>query len=184
MTLQHYVQEKLNLPDSLFDTVGGGEGWADFRDQLDEVANNDSLHSRQLRQAIDIIDNENDLNLRERKLRRLNGGRTWKYIKENTLRDQRNSGYIRVFFDVVPDVNAQIINDASDLLHSDCSDCWHEALSMLQEVRYDERAQNALGVALWLCDRHDEALECWRKAAAAGNADAAENLRRLENAVR
>ena len=184
LTLQHYVQEKLNLPDSLFDTVGGGEGWADFRDQLDEVANNDSLHSRQLRQAIDIIDNENDLNLRERKLRRLNGGRTWKYIKENTLRDQRNSGYIRVFFDVVPDVNAQIINDASDLLHSDCSDCWHEALSMLQEVSYDERAQNALGVALWLCDRHDEALECWRKAAAAGNADAAENLRNLEKAVK
>ena len=184
LTLQKYVQEKLSLPDSLFDTVGGGEAWADFRDQLDEAANSDSLQSRQLRRAINIIDNESDLSMREYKLRRLNGGRTWQYITHNILRDQRNSGYIRVFFDVVPDVNAQTINDASDLLHSDCPDCWHDALSMLQEVSYDERAQNALGVALWLCDRHDEALECWRKAAAAGNADAAENLRNLEKAVR
>ena len=184
LTLQHYVQDKLNLPDSLFDTVGGGEAWADFRDQLNDAANSDSLYSAQLRKAIDIIDNESNLDVRERKLRRINGGRTWQYIKQNVLRDQRNSGYIRVFFDVVPDVNAQIINDASDMLHSDCPDCWHDALSMLQEISYDERGHNAMGVALWLCGRHDEAIEYWRKAAANGNADAAENLRQLEKTAK
>jgi len=38
-----------------------------------------------------------------------------------------------------------------------------------------------LGVALWLNGQKDEALSCFRKAAANGNKDAQNNLRQLEN---
>ena len=188
LSLQHYVQSQIDIPDSLFDTVGGGEAWAEFRDQLQDAVNGDTALDgfpvEKLREALDIIDNESDPNARERKLKRMNGGKTWKYIKEHILSDQRNSGYIRIYYDYVPDTNAKIINEASELLTTDCSDCYHEALRLLQSVRQDERAQNALGVALWLCGQQEEALDCFRKAAANGNADAINNLNQLEKQIK
>ena len=180
LALQHYIQEQLQIPDSLFNTVGGGEAWAEFRDQLEEMVASQSPQAAELQQAMDIIDQESDLNVRERLLKRMNKGRTWKYIKENILSNQRNSGYIRIYYDYVPDTAAATINEASELLTTDCSDCHHEALRLLLTVRHDERAQNALGLAYWLCGQQDEALDCFRRAAAQGNADAQENLRQLE----
>ena len=102
LALQRYVQEQLQLPDSVFDTVGGGEAWADFRDQLQECAEQESGQTaKELQQALDIIDSERNLNLCEKKLRSLNGGHTWKYIKTNILSEQRNSGYIRIYYENV-----------------------------------------------------------------------------------
>ena len=181
LALQRYVQDRLQIPDSLFDTVGGGEAWAEFRDQLSERVAVQSPHTAELQQALDIIDSESDANVRERKLRRMNGGRTWKYIKDEILSDQRNSGYVRIYYDYVPDKAAATINEASELLTTDCSDCHHEALRLLLTVRNDERAQNALGLAYWLCGQKEEALDCFRRAAANGNADAIENLKQIEN---
>lgn len=88
-----------------------------------------------------------------------------------------------VFVPVVralPDADAKVINEASELLTTDCTDCHHEALRLLLTVRNDERAQNALGTAYWLCGQQQEAIGCFRQAAAHGNADAKENLRQLE----
>lgn len=183
LALQHYVQEQLQIPDSLFDTVGGGEAWAEFRDQLTESVTTEPQHSEELQQALDIIDSESDANVREQKLRRMHGGRTWKFIKERILSDQRNSGYVRIYYDYVPDQAAKVINEASELLTNDCTDCHHEALRLLQTVRDDERALNALGVAYWLCGQQQEAIDCFRRAVANGNADAEENLRKLGEAV-
>ena len=165
--LKQYVQQRVQTPDSLYEAVGGGEAWAEFRDYLAD---------HNLREAIAVIDNEPDLNRREQRLRKLNGGLTWQYIREHILQDQRNSGYVRIFFDYVPDHAAATINRASELLADGHYD---EALAMLNTVRHDERAQNALGVALWQTGRHDEAISCFRRAAAQGNADAQENLRQL-----
>ena len=185
LALQHHVQEQLQIPDSLFDTIGGGEAWAEFRDQLEEcvVTLSQKTITAELKQALDIIDSEGDAIVREQKLRRLNGGRTWKFIKEHILSDQRNSGYIRIYYDYVPDTAAATINEASELLTTDCSDCHHEALRLLLTVRNDERALNALGTAFWLCGQQEEALDCFRRAAANGNADAQENLRQLKKIV-
>jgi outer membrane protein OmpA-like peptidoglycan-associated protein len=184
LALQKYIQQEVTVPDSLFEAVGGGEAWADFRDYLNDLASGPVLDGSSvessLRQALTIIDNEPDAVVREQKLRRMNGGKTWKYIKEHILKDQRNSGYIRIYFDYVPDKAAATINEASELLSTDCGDCHREALRLLQTVRNDERAQNALGVALWLCGQKDGALSCLRRAAANGNADAQRNLRELE----
>ena len=186
LALQHYVQGQLQIPDSLFDTVGGGEAWAEFRAQIEDGIASDSQQERvgELKQILEIIDSESDLNVREQKLRKLNGGKTWQYLRENILNDQRNSGYIRVYYDYVPDKAAKVINEASELLTTDCIDCYHEALQMLLTVRNDERAQNALGTAYWLCGQQQEALECFRRAAENGNTDAQENLRQIERSKR
>ena len=127
-----------------------------------------------------MIDSEPDADRREQRLRQLDHGRTWDYLKEHILKDQRNSGYLRIYYDYVPDTAAAVINRASDLLRTDCDDCHREALHLLQRVSGDERAQNALGTALYLCGREEEALALFRQAAARGNADAQENLQQLE----
>lgn len=182
MSLQHYIQQEVSVPDSLFDTVGGGEAWTEFRDQLNDIVKEGSETQIGLEKVIEIIDQEQDSKVRERRIKQLNKGRTWAYIKEHVLKDQRNSGYIRIYYDYVPDKAAATINEANELLTTDCSDCHHEALRLLLTVRNDERAQNALGVAYWLCGQRDEALTCFRRAAANGNTNAQENLRQLETA--
>ena len=180
LSLQRYIQQEIIVPDSLFETVGGGEAWADFRDQLNDLVQEGSETHVGLEKVIEIIDQEQNVKVRERRIKELDKGRTWAYIKEHILKDQRNSGYIRIYYDYVPDKAAATINEANELLTTDCSDCHYEALRLLLTVRNDERAQNALGVAYWLCGQRDEALECFRRAAANGSANAQENLRQLE----
>ncbi len=180
LALQRYIQQEINIPDSMFETIGGGEAWTEFRDQLSDILAEGGPQTTELSKVVAIIDEEADSRRREQRIKQLNKGRTWAYLKQNVLKDQRNSGYIRIYFDYVPDKAAATINEASELLTTDCGDCHREALRLLQTVRNDERAQNALGVALWLNGHKDEALSCFRRAAANGNKDALNNLQQLE----
>ena len=99
-----------------------------------------------------------------------------RYIKEHLLADQRNSGYIRIYYDYVPDAAAAAINQASQLMQQER---YAEALTLLQGVKNDPRGWNALGVALWHTGDVNGATEYFRRAAQQGNADAKENLRQL-----
>ena len=101
--LKRHVQEILPIGDDQFDMAYGGEGWTDFRDQLEEVIAGGDEKSAELRQVIDIIDNEPNLTRREQKIKKLNSGRTYRYIRDHHLGEQRNSGYLRVYFDFVND---------------------------------------------------------------------------------
>jgi len=185
--LKEYIQQRVSTPDSIYELANGGEAWTELRDQLSDALSGgearqaDDSQAANLRAALDIIDTEQDLTRREQRLRRLNGGKTYAYIRNELLPQQRNSGYLRIYFDRVPDKRAAIINEASELLQSDCGECHAKALQLLQQVADDERAQNALGVALYLNGRHQEALEHFRRAAANGNADARKNLMQIEN---
>lgn len=178
--LKHYVQEQTGAADSLFELNNGGEAWAEFRDQLAEMVEQGSgdaaAHRAELREVLALIDGEADADRREQRLRRMNGGRTWQYIKQSVLADQRNSGYLRIYFDRVPDRQAEQINQAAGLLQQERYD---EALSILNKVREDQRSWNALGVALYMTGRRAEAIGYFQQAAAQGDADARENLRQL-----
>lgn len=169
--LRDYIKKYVNVPDSMFELCNGGEAWNELRDQIADS----NIEGRD--QLLNIIDTEKNPDLRERKMKRLNGGRTYKYLKENVLSDQRNSGYIRVYYDYVPDSAAAVINRASLLLRGER---YAEALEMLRTVENDERAQNALGVALYMTGNKQEALRRFRRAAASGNEDALRNIEQLE----
>jgi len=99
--LKKYIQDRLAVSDDQFEVSYGGEDWADFRDQIEEEIANGSSKSAELRKVLEIIDNEPDLARREQKIRKLHYGHTYQYIKEHLLADQRNSGYLRVYFDYV-----------------------------------------------------------------------------------
>ena len=177
--LKQYIQEKVEMPDSFFEVANGGEAWADFRSQIsdlvDTTTNADTIKA--LQRAIHIIDTEKDLNYREVCLRRLDGGKTYAYIKKHLLPDQRNSGYLRIYYDYVPDANAPVINRAIELVHQKRYD---EALPLLRSMQGDARSWNALGVVLWETGDHAAALNYFKIAAQQGNADAQSNLEKLK----
>lgn len=190
LALQRYVQKELNLPDSLFETVNGGEAWSEFRDQINDLVDNgqkttdngakatgDAPSREALQELLTIIDTESDLDRREQRIKRLNGGRTYQWLKKNVLADQRNSGYVRIYWDYVPDESARIINRASILINKEQ---YAEALELLQSVRGDIRSYNALATALYMTGQREEAIHYYRLAAQNGNAQAKRNLEEIE----
>ena len=105
---------------------------------------------------------------------------------ENILLNQRNSGYIRIYYDVTDD-EARIINKAIRAMQDGDNAL---ALEMLRVVKKDPRSWNSLGVALWLNGEHaedeaekqqmrGEAIEWFRRAAERGDKEAQRNLEGL-----
>ena len=171
LALRDYVQARVPSPDALYEICNGCEGWAELRDQI----NDSDFEGKE--GLLDIIDHTPDANERERRMKKYQGGRPWAYVKEHILQDQRNSGYLRIYYDYVPDTAAATINAASAKLNEGR---YAEALAELQTVSSDPRAWNALGVALYMMGREAEGMGYIRRAAAAGNPQAIENLRRME----
>lgn len=169
--LKDYVQARVDTPDELYECINGGEAWTELRDQI----NDSDSHYRQ--QMLDIIDSEPNLDRREAKLKALDRGKAYAYLRDNVLSDQRNSGYVRIYYDYVPDAAAATINKASALLRQEKYD---EALQMLRTVQSDQRAQNALGVALYMTGDKEAGIRCFEAAASNGNAEAIQNLKQLQ----
>ena len=169
--LKRYVQERVDTPDDLYECISGGEAWTELRDQVNDTP------SEYREEILEIIDNEPNLDRREAKLKALDRGKAFTYLRENILSDQRNAGYVRIYYNYVPDAAAATINKASALLRQEK---YAEALQMLRTVQNDERAQNALGVALYMTGDEAAALRCFERAAANGNAEAKRNLEQLK----
>ena len=169
--LMKHIQRHVAVPDSLFEVNNGCEGWSELRDQI-----NDTPFEGQ-RELLDIIDNTSDPNLRERRIKRLMGGRPYQYLKEHILQDQRNSGYLRVYYDYVPDTAAAIINDALGLMNNKD---YAAALQRLLLAKHDPRSFNALGICYYMLGREAEAAEYFERAALLGNPEAAKNLQQVK----
>ena len=169
VALQKYIQDRLPLKDDMFELVAGGEAWTELRDQVNDMkiaGGNDALSVSDLEQVIDVIDNVADVNQRERKLKSLAGGRIWRVLLPTVLHDQRNSGYVRIYFDYVPDEGARAINDAiSDFETGNVQ----SALEKLEQLRSDNRSDQAYATALLSAGREAEAVEVLEKAAARGD---------------
>lgn len=179
LSLQRYIQDRLHISDDMFDTVGGGAAWTEFRDELGDIAlqgGGAGLSKEQIENLISIIDSEPNPARREAKLKKVDGGRTYKLLRENILGDQRNSGYLRIYYDYVPDESAREINEGIKLLEQKD---YAAALKALEAKKDDPRSLNAYAVALFYNGREAEALELLRKASAEDES-AARNLAQLE----
>lgn len=168
--LKTYVQRCVEVPDALFECVNGGEAWTELRDQIADG----TFEGRD--ELLRIIDTEENPDRRETRIKQLHGGKAYSYLKDNVLNDQRNSGYLRIYYDYVPDTAAKTINRASELLGEAR---YNEALQLLLTVKTDRRAQNALGVAYYMTGKAEQAEACFKQAATDGNRQAIENLKQL-----
>lgn len=169
--LKRYIQQRVSVPDALFECANGGEAWTELRDQIAD-GNFDGRD-----ELLRIIDTEKNPDRRELLIKQLDGGRPYAYLRDNVLSDQRNSGYLRIYYDYVPDTAAKTINEATELMGRQK---YAEALRMLQTVKDDKRAHSALGVAYYMTGDKQTGLEYMRRAAADGNVQAKRNLEQLE----
>lgn len=169
--LRDYISQRVATPDSLYECANGGEAWTELRDQ---IADEPSAWREPL---LAIIDNESDPDRRERLIKTLDEGKAYGYLKEHVFTDQRNSGYLRIYYDYVPDTAARAINAAIGLLDQGR---YADALPALLDVKADPRAWNALGVALYMTGDEPSALSYLRKAAEAGDPRAKDNMRQIE----
>lgn len=168
--LKKYVSQRVSLPAECYEVIGAGEAWAD----LEYVIENSNLDEKEELLAI-LRDTEDEVK-REALLRKFNGGKAFEYLKQQVFVDQRNSGYIQVYYDAVPDSGAETINRCVQLIKDEKFD---EVVALLENLD-DSRKYNTLGVAYFMLGRKDQALECFEKAVANGNTDAVNNLNELK----
>ncbi|MDY3876104.1 MAG: hypothetical protein SOZ60_01630, partial [Prevotella sp.] len=90
--LRDYIKQRVKTGNAMFELCNGGEAWTELRDQIADS----NIEGRD--QLLNIIDTEKNPDERERKMKHLNGGKTYRYLKDNVLSDQRNSGYIRIYY--------------------------------------------------------------------------------------
>lgn len=175
----NYLKEKTDIGPRHFEIIGKGEAWDWFRAQLDAApAGNEKL--------LDILKTEPDFDKRERLIKA--DDKLYQYVKEKFLADQRNSGYIRVYYSNKPDpVTARWNGPVTELLKAKR---YREAVAKVEQdpklmacTLSDPEAMNAYGVALYFTAldqkdtaRETRALELLRRAAQLGSEAARENL--------
>ena len=164
--LKDYLQQRVDIPDSIFEVINGGEAWTELRWQ---IAESDAPYRQQM---LDIIDRTADPDRREVLLKQLERGWAYDYLRKHILQDQRYSGYLRVYYDVRPDTVPPIVNRAIRLIRAGQ---YEKALRTVRTVAHDSRSWNTLGCALYLTGHADEATERLRQAAARGDRDAPRN---------
>lgn len=164
--LKNYIIGHSNATEPLFDVANGGEAWSEFRDQV----NDETFDGKA--DILAIIDGSDSPAMKERKIKALNGGKTYQYLKDNILKDQRNSGYIRIYYDYVTDTNAQIIKQAQQL---NKQQQYQQALELLNTVQHDPRAWNEMGITYFYLKDNDKALEYFKRGADAGDPAAKRN---------
>lgn len=169
--LKKYVQSKVKTPDSLYEAINGGEAWTELRDQISDT----DFEWRE--SLLDIIDSRNDPDRKEQMIKALDHGKAYAYLQEHILKDQRNSGYVRIYYDYVPDTAARTINEAVDRMKEGK---YAEALTLLRPVSHDKRAYGPLGVAYYMTGDERKGMEYMRRAADEGNENARRNIRQIE----
>ncbi len=176
--LKNYLQKSINdLPDSLFLLNNGVENWKGLR-RL--VAASGMKYCDEVLRFIDdtpLIDPKTNES-KNNKLKKLLGGEPYRYMLINFYPRLRNACYIAVYYDVLPDNAADLINQSVKLIEQRN---YEKALNTLITVQTDKRAWNAIGVCYWLTGRTDEARPWFEKAAGEGDQQAIENLKLLTN---
>ena len=171
LALKDYLFDNgAELDEDAIELIAGGEAWADL---LDVIAESD-LEGRD--ELLEQLRNAEDPNNREVLLRRHNRGKSYRYLVQSVFADQRNSGYIQVFYDAVVDTAANTINKAVSLLQQGKA---AEAAALLEPLK-DNRKWNAYGSALYMLDRKPEALEAFKKGVEWKNDGAKENLKAIQ----
>ena len=182
-----YLSSRTGLGRRQFETLGKGEAWDWFKDQLNAIrGGGEGLSAEQADYLLDIVSQEPDPDVRERRIK-ANAG-LYALVKERLLADQRSSGYIRVYYNAAEDPVTQAYN--TQVLPLLKAGRYHDAVRVFQankeleaRAQSDPEATNAYGIALYFTalDKKDEAqeqkaMELVRQAARQGSEAAGRNL--------
>ena len=186
-----YLNARTFVSRKFFETLGKGEAWDWFKDQLEAIPEGgEGLTKEEVAWLLNLVYNEKNADVREQQLR--SKPALYRKVVNTLLEDQRNAGYIRVYYSNKPDAATRKLNGPIYSLIS--AKKYHKAV---KEIRADKdvvalvsrnpEAANAYGVALYFTalDKKDEAAEreaigLLEKAAREGSDAAAQNLKGIE----
>ena len=94
-TIKEYMQSIYPLPDSIFDVCNGGESWAELKYGLQNV----EFEGRD--EVFEIIDTEPDADTREKKIKALHKGATYRYMRDELKHILRNLGCITIYCETI-----------------------------------------------------------------------------------
>ncbi|MBR1808745.1 MAG: hypothetical protein IJ776_05115 [Paludibacteraceae bacterium] len=151
--LKQYIIDHTGVADSVFEVNNGGEAWAEFGWQIE----NADFEGRGSVMRI-LNDTTIDPDTKEKRIRTINCGKPYEWIRDHLLQDQRNAGYIRVFYELRTDSAAIAINEAVEQIKEHNYD---EALRLLLPYRDDPRSHEALGVAYFMTGEPEKAEKIW-----------------------
>ena len=186
-----YLNGRTFVSRKFFETIGKGEAWDWFKDQLEAIPDGgEGLTKEEVTWLLNLVYNEKNADVREQKLR--SKPALYRKVVNTLLEDQRNAGYIRVYYSNKPDAATQKLNGPIYSLIS--AKKYHKAVKEIQEdkdvmalVQKNPEAANAYGVALYFTalDKKDvaaerEAIGLLEKAAREGSEAAAQNLKGME----
>lgn len=186
-----YLNGRTFVSRKFFETIGKGEAWDWFKDQLEAIPDGgEGLSREDVSWLLNLVYNVADPDVRERQLRARPA--LYRKVVGSLLEDQRNAGYIRVYYSNKPDPATQKLNGPVYALIG--AKKYHKAVKEIQAdqavmelVARNPEAANAYGVALYFTalDKKDEAAELQavgllQKAAREGSEAAAQNLKGIE----
>ena len=178
-----YLNRETGVSRRFFETIGKGEAWDWFRAQLE--AQPDGRE-----RLLDILYNEPDPDRREALIRA--DSRLYEDVRDNFLADQRNSGYIRIYYGNAPDpvteeYNKEVIPLLKSKRYAEAVRKFDESPYLKKRALQDAEAANAYGIALYFTaldnkdgEKEKEAIEMIQSAARKGSEAAAENLKGIE----
>ena len=150
-----YLNQKTFVSRRHFEIIGKGEAWDWFRAQL-AAQPNEKLQ--------EILDTEPNPDEREKMIKA--NPDLYELVRENFLADQRSSGYIRIYYNNLPDAVTEKWNGpVTELLkakrYAQAVEMVQADEALLARVKSDAEAANAYGIALYFTalDNKDETLE-------------------------
>lgn len=186
-----YLNARTFVSRKFFETIGKGEAWDWFKDQLEAIPDGgDAFSKEEVAWLLNLVYNEKNADVREQQLR--SRPALYQKVVNTLLEDQRNAGYIRVYYSNKPDAATRKLNALIYSLIG--AKKYHRAVKEIQAdeavmalVQKNPEAANAYGVALYFTalDNKDEAagkeaVGLLQKAALEGSEAAAQNLKGIE----
>ena len=178
-----YLNRETGVSRRFFETIGKGEAWDWFKAQLE-----DQPEGRE--ELLAILYNEPDPDRREALIRA--NPALYRDVRDNFLADQRNSGYIRIYYGNAPDaVTDRFNNDVIPLLkakrYREAVKKMEQSPEMTERALQDAEAANAYGIALYFtaldsgdANLEKQAIQMLQTAARGGSSAAADNLEGIQ----
>ncbi len=186
-----YLNSRTYVNRKYFETIGKGEAWDWFKDQLEAIPDGGAgINEDQVQWLLNLVYNVKDADERESRLR--TNTILYRKVVDKMLGDQRNAGYIRVYYNNKPDpATVKLNGPIYELLKARK---FHKAVKEIKAdaavmalVRQNPEAANAYGIAQYFValDNQDEAAEreavgLLQKAAREGSQAAVQNLKGIE----
>ena len=185
--LRDYVYAETGFPKNHFELLGKGEAWDWFQGQLNAIPDGGfGLSASDVDRLQRMLSEVPDPDARERRLKADKA--LYQKVLKGLLEDQRNSGYLRMYYANYPDAATDRLNtEVMPLLkakrYAEARTLMESDPDMMARVKADAEALNCYGIACYFTalDEHDEdaearAFDMVQEAARKGSEAAAVNL--------